>query len=78
MVDRSRGLAGLRLGNRDAALGAKVDQFAFRIGIENAAAVTMLVAPGPIEDVQAIMRLRRVALAKAIAAWAIACSLWAR
>jgi len=43
-----------------------------------AAAVTMLVAPGPIEDVQAIMRLRREALAKAIAAWAIACSLWAR
>ena len=38
----------------------------------------MLVAPGPIEVVQAIMRRRREALAKAIAACAIACSLWAR
>jgi hypothetical protein len=43
-----------------------------------AAAVTILVAPGPIEVVQAIIRRRREALAKAIAAWAIACSLWAR
>ena len=38
MVDRSRGLAGLRLGDRNAASGAKVDEFALRIGIENAAA----------------------------------------
>ncbi len=38
MVDRSRGLAGLRLGDRNAASGEKVDEFAFRIGIENAAA----------------------------------------
>ena len=38
----------------------------------------MLVAPGPIELVQAIICLRRFALAKATAASAIACSLWAR
>jgi hypothetical protein len=35
----------------------------------------MLVAPGPMEVVQAIMRRRPEALAKAIAAWAMACSL---
>ena len=49
-----------------------------RLTCATAAAVTMLVAPGPIELVHAIMRLRREALAKAIAACAIACSLWAR
>ena len=38
----------------------------------------MLVAPGPMEVVQAIMRRRREALAKAMAACAMACSLWAR
>ena len=38
----------------------------------------MLLAPGPMEVVQAIMRRRACALAKAIAACAIACSLWAR
>jgi hypothetical protein len=38
----------------------------------------MLVAPGPIDEVQAIMRRRRDALANAIAACAIACSLCAR
>ena len=43
-----------------------------------AAAVTILVAPGPIDDVQAIMRRRPEALANAIAACAIACSLCAR
>ena len=43
-----------------------------------AAAVTMFVAPGPIEVVQAITRRRTWALANAMAAWAMACSLWAR
>ena len=43
-----------------------------------AAAVTMFVAPGPIELVTAIIRRRKLALAKAIAACAIACSLCAR
>ena len=38
MVDRSRGLAGLRLADRNAASGAKVDQFALRIRIKDAAA----------------------------------------
>jgi len=38
----------------------------------------MFVSPGPIEVVQAIMRRRRLALAKATAAKAIACSLCAR
>ena len=38
----------------------------------------MLVAPGPIDVVQAIMRRRRLALAKAMAACAMPCSLWAR
>jgi hypothetical protein len=42
------------------------------------AAVTILVAPGPIEEVAAMKRRRKLALAKAIAACAIACSLWAR
>jgi hypothetical protein len=48
------------------------------IGVATAAAVTMFVAPGPIELVQAIMRRRPLALAKATAANAIACSLCAR
>ena len=43
-----------------------------------AAAVIMLVAPGPIELVQTIMRRRRDALAKATAESAIACSLCER
>src|SRR5262245_12230364 len=43
-----------------------------------AAAVIMLVAPGPIEVVQTIICRRRAALAKATALCAIACSLWAR
>jgi hypothetical protein len=43
-----------------------------------AAAVIKLVAPGPIEVVHAIIRRRKCALAKAIAACAIACSLCAR
>jgi hypothetical protein len=38
----------------------------------------MFFAPGPMELVQAIMRRRRLALAKAIAAKTIACSLCAR
>ena len=49
-----------------------------RLTCATAAAVTMLVAPGPIELVQTIIRRRREALAKAIAASAIACSLCAR
>ena len=49
-----------------------------RFACASAAAVTRLVAPGPTEVVQAIMRRRRFALAKAIAACAIACSLCAR
>ena len=38
-----------------------------RLTWATAAAVTMLVAPGPIEVVTAIMRRRRIALAYAIA-----------
>jgi hypothetical protein len=49
-----------------------------RLTWATAAAVTMFVAPGPIDVVHAIMRRRREALAKAIAACAMACSLWAR
>ena len=49
-----------------------------RLTCATAAAVTMLVAPGPIEVVHAIIRRRPEALAKAIAACAIACSLWPR
>ena len=49
-----------------------------RLAWATAAAVTMFVAPGPIELVQAIMRRRPLALAKATAANAIACSLCAR
>ena len=49
-----------------------------RLTWATAAAVTMFVAPGPMEVVHAIMRRRALALAKAMAAWAIACSLWAR
>src|SRR5512145_1127218 len=49
-----------------------------RFTCATAAAVTMLLAPGPIEVVQAIIRRRACALAKAIAACAIACSLCAR
>ena len=41
----------------------------------SAAAVTIFVAPGPIEDVHIIMRLRKFALAYAIAVWAIPFSL---
>ena len=49
-----------------------------RLTWATAAAVTMLVAPGPMEDVHAIMRRRRLALAKAMAACAMACSLLPR
>jgi hypothetical protein len=49
-----------------------------RLTCASAAAVTMLVAPGPIEEVAAIMRRRKLALAKAIAACAMPCSLCAR
>src|SRR5687768_2151654 len=49
-----------------------------RLTCATAAAVTKLLAPGPIEVVHAIMRRRAWALAKAIAACAIACSLCAR
>jgi hypothetical protein len=48
------------------------------VACATAAAVTMFVARGPMELVQAIMRRRRLALAKAIAAKPIACSLCAR
>ncbi len=49
-----------------------------RLTWATAAAVTMFVAPGPMDVVQAIMRRRACAFANAMAAWAIACSLWAR
>ena len=42
------------------------------------AAVIMFSAPGPIEVVQAMKRWRKLALAKATAACAMPCSLWAR
>ena len=42
------------------------------------AAVTMFVAPGPIEDVATMICCRRVAFANATAASAIPCSFWAR
>jgi hypothetical protein len=40
-----------------------------------AAAVTMFIAPGPIDDVAAISCRRRIALAKPMAASAMPCSL---
>ena len=43
-----------------------------------AAPVSMLVAPGPIEEVQAKMRNRLFILAKAVAVCTMACSLRAR
>jgi Periplasmic binding protein-like domain len=49
-----------------------------RLTCATAAAVTRLVAPGPIDVVQTIIRRRACALANAMAACAIACSLWAR
>ena len=49
-----------------------------RLTWATAAAVARFVAPGPMEVVHAIMRRRYDALAKATAAWPIACSLWAR
>ena len=49
-----------------------------RLTCATAAAVTMLSAPGPIEVVQAIIWRRNLALAKAIAACAMPCSLCAR
>src|SRR5436853_43892 len=49
-----------------------------RLTWATAAAVARFVAPGPMEVVHAIMRRRYEALAKATAAWPIACSLWAR
>ena len=42
------------------------------------AAVTMFVAPGPIEDVATMICCRRIAFANASAASAIPCSFWAR
>ena len=43
--------------------------------VAKAAPVIILVAPGPIEVVQTMARVRNVALAKAAAVWTIACSL---
>ena len=43
-----------------------------------AAAVTMLVAPGPIEESDTMIWRRFIALAKPIAASAIDCSFWPR
>ena len=45
------------------------------VDVAVAAPVIMLVAPGPIEAVQASVDSRRVALAKPIAVWTIDCSL---
>src|ERR1700720_4945005 len=45
-----------------------------RFTVAAAAPVTMFVAPGPIEVVQASVRIRKLALANAAAACTIACS----
>ena len=45
-----------------------------RLIVAPAAPVIMLVAPGPIDVVQASVRKRLVAFAKAAAVWTIACS----
>ncbi len=45
-----------------------------RLAIATPAAVTMLVAPGPTEDVAIMIWRRRVAFAYAVAARAIPCS----
>ncbi len=45
-----------------------------RLIVASAAPVTMLVAPGPIEEVQARVERRSLALATPIAVWTIACS----
>jgi hypothetical protein len=49
-----------------------------RLIVAAAAPVSMLVAPGPIDDVQAKARSRLLILAKAVAVWTIACSLRVR
>ena len=49
-----------------------------RLAWATPAAVTMLSAPGPIDDVATMIWRRRVALAKPTAASAIPCSFWPR
>ena len=49
-----------------------------RLAWATAAAVTMFVAPGPIELVATMIWRRRIALAKATAASAMPCSFWPR
>ena len=49
-----------------------------RLMVAAAAPVTMFVAPGPMDDVQAIVARRRLALANPAAVWTIACSLQGR
>jgi hypothetical protein len=49
-----------------------------RLMVASAAPVTMLVAPGPIDEVQASVARRLRARAKAAAAWTMPCSLRAR
>ena len=63
------------LGRRDANTSPGRNSTGKRLTCATAAAVTMLLAPGPMELVQAIIRRLREALAKAIAAWPMACSL---
>jgi hypothetical protein len=65
-------------GRRLAKVSPGKSRMGSRFTCATAAAVTMLVAPGPIELVHAIMRRRFIVLAKAEAACAIACSLCAR
>ncbi len=62
------------LGMREAGMSAGSRSTGSRLMVAPAAPVTRLVAPGPIEVTQAMVRSRLLILAKPAAAWTIACS----
>ena len=59
---------------RDAKVSPASNNSGSRLLWATAAAVTMLVAPGPIDDVATMIWRRRAALAKPVAARAMPCS----
>ena len=67
-----------RVGQRLTKVSPDEQQDRQAVGCATPAAVTMLVAPGPIELVATMICRRRLALAKATAASAIDCSFWPR
>jgi hypothetical protein len=76
VVDRGRWMTEvLDLLERDTNVSPEMNRTGSRLAIAMPAAVTMFVAPGPIDDVQTMTCCRRIAFAKAAAASPMPCSL---